>query len=88
MNLGVLMMSEKEPTDDILKEDVKAENYTINVKVNLKKYNKSHNNLFPHNIRNRGSQVSIQAHPHLDNQKGQDIMVISEEIYQKRISKV
>lgn len=87
VNLGVLMMSEKEPTEDLLKEDVKAENYTINMKVNIKKYNNQHS-LYHQNIRNRGAEGALQAHPNLDNQKNQDILVISEEIYQKRISKV
>ncbi len=88
VNLGVLMMSEKEANEDILREDIKAENYTINMKVNIKKYNNQHN-LFHQNIRNRGGvEGATQAHPNLDNQKNQDILVISEEIYQKRISKV
>lgn len=83
VNLGVLMMSEKEANEDILKEDIKSENYTINMKLNIKKYNNQHN-LYHQNIRNR------DANPNLENQKNdqQDIMVISEEIYQKRISKV
>jgi len=87
VNLGVLMMSEKEPTEDLLKEDLKAENYTINMKLNIKKFNNQHS-MYHQNIRNRGVDGAIQAIPNLDNQKNQDIMVISEEIYQKRISKV
>ena len=87
VNLGVLMMSEKEANEDILKEDAKAENYTINMKLNIKKYTNQHN-LYHQNKRIRGAEGAIQAHPTLDNQKNQDIMVISEEIYQKRISKV
>ena len=87
VNLDVLMMSEKEANEDILKEDVQGENYTINMKVNIKKYNNQHS-LYHQNIRNRGAEGALQAHPNSANQKKQDIMVISEEIYQKRISKV
>jgi len=91
VNLGVLMMSEKEINDDILKEDIKAENYTINMRVNIKKFNNQHN-LFNHGnlrgARNSAEAAGLQINPNLDNQKKQDIMVISEEIYQKRISKV
>lgn len=91
VNLGVLMMSEKEINEDILKEDVKAEKYTINMKVNIKKFNNQHN-IFNHGnlrgARNSAEAAGLQVNPNMDNQKKQDIMVISEEIYQKRISKV
>lgn len=84
------MMSEKDNNEDILNEENKRENYTINMKVNIKKNN---NQPFIYqNMRGtrtfNNSEYGNQGNPSIDNQKKQDIMVISEEIYQKRISKV
>ncbi len=91
VNLGCLMASEKEINEEIIKEDLNAENYTINMKLNIKKYS-NQNAIFNNgNLRcirpNTETQI-IKSNPINDNQNKQDIMVISEEIYQKRISKV
>lgn len=78
------MNSEKEISEDLIKKekDSQPENYTINMKVNLKNFNQQ----------NSRSLMNLNSHRNFqrpkENTKKDDILVISEEIYQKRLSKV
>lgn len=76
------MMSEKEISENITTNDPSPEKFTINMKLNIKKFNH-----YP-TIRAPNTQGGIPHTSPGENNKRQDILVISEEIYQKRISKV
>ena len=79
INLNSLMNSEKDVLEDCIKNENQPENYTINMKVNLKNFNKKSTAL----LNSRRSLITPTP-----SDKSNDILVISEEIYQKRISKV
>lgn len=82
VNLGNLMMSENEISENITTHDHSPEKFTINMKLNIKKFNH-----YP-SIRPSNTQGGVQHTSPGEINKRQDILVISEEIYQKRISKV
>jgi hypothetical protein len=91
INLNCLMNSEKEiSADDFTKKEKenKQENYTINMKVNFKNLNnqKSMNLL---NLNSRRININTQKN-YNENiySKKDNILTISEDIYQKRLSKV
>lgn len=83
INLNCLMNSEKEITEDFVKKEkeTQPENYTINMKVNLKKINK--NSLSHINLNSRRS-MNLPNHNFNMRNERDDNLIISEEIYQKR----
>jgi hypothetical protein len=90
INLNCLMNSEKEIlADDYTKKekDNKQENYTINMKVNFKNLNKNSIPFINLNSR-RGLTNQLKNFNEKYYSKNDDILTISEEIYQKRLSKV
>lgn len=87
INLNYLMNSEKETIDDFIKKENQQENYTINMKVNFKNFKNKQKNLL------RKSKMDSMINLIDKNQnvligKKDEILEISEEIYQKKFSKV